>query len=68
MSTLALNTSASGMSALNTQLDVIANNLANANTTAFKSSRTNFQDLYYIEKKQPGVESQIADATSPELD
>ena len=65
MSTLALNTSASGMSALNTQLDVIANNLANANTTAFKSSRTNFQDLYYIEKKQPGVESQIADATSP---
>ena len=52
MSTLALNTSASGMSALTTQLDVIANNLANANTTAFKSSRTNFQDLYYIEKKQ----------------
>ncbi|MHC4245696.1 MAG: flagellar basal-body rod protein FlgG [Planctomycetota bacterium] len=65
MSSLALNTSASGMSALNTQLDITANNLANANTTAFKSSRANFQDLYYIEKKQPGVENQIADSTSP---
>lgn len=30
MSSLALNTSASGMSALNTQLDITANNLANA--------------------------------------
>ena len=65
MSSIALNTSASGMSALNTQLDITANNLANANTTAFKSSRANFQDLYYIEKKQPGVENQIADSTSP---
>ena len=48
MATIALNTSASGMNALNTRLDVIANNIANADTTAFKGSRTNFQDLYYI--------------------
>ncbi len=65
MASIALNSSASGMSALNTQLDVIANNIANADTTAFKASRTNFQDLYYIEKKQPGVESQTTDAISP---
>ena len=56
MSYLALNSSASGMNALNTQLDVIANNIANADTPGFKSSRTDFQDLYYIERKQPGVE------------
>ena len=65
MSYLALNSSASGMNALNTQLDVIANNIANADTPAFKSSRTDFQDLYYIEKKQPGVENVATQSTSP---
>lgn len=65
MSYLALNSSASGMTALNTRLDVIANNIANSETTAFKGSRTNFQDLYYIEKKQPGVENQAIGSTSP---
>lgn len=65
MSYLALNSSANGMSALNTQLDVIANNIANADTPAFKSSRTDFQDLYYIEKKQPGVENLATQSTSP---
>jgi len=65
MASISLNSSASGMSALNTQLDVIANNIANAGTTAFKASRANFQDLYYIEKKQPGVESQSTNAISP---
>ena len=65
MSSIALNTSATGMSALNTQLEVIANNLANANTTGFKRFRVNLEDLGYIEKKQPGVESQVVDATRP---
>ena len=65
MSYLALNSSASCMNALNTQLDVIANNIANADTPAFKSSRTDFQDLYYIEKKQPGVENVATQSTSP---
>lgn len=65
MSSVAMNTSATGMSALNTQLEVIANNLANANTSGFKRFRTNLEDIAYIEKKQPGVESQIADATRP---
>lgn len=65
MATIALNTSATGMNALNTRLDVIANNIANADTTAFKASRTNFQDLYYVEKKQPGLESPSTGFANP---
>ncbi|MCC6660151.1 MAG: flagellar basal-body rod protein FlgG [Phycisphaerales bacterium] len=57
----ALQSAATGLSALNTQLDVIANNLANVNTAGFKSSRVNFQDLLYIEKAQPGVENANGD-------
>lgn len=57
----ALQSAASGLSALNTALDVIAHNLANVNTTGFKGSRVNFQDLLYIEKMQPGVENAIGD-------
>ena len=40
-------TAATGMDAQQTNMDVIANNLANSNTTAFKSSRANFEDLMY---------------------
>ena len=43
----ALNTAATGMAAQQTRTDVIANNLANVNTTSFKSSRPNFIDLLY---------------------
>lgn len=57
MATLALHSAATGLNALSTELDVIANNLANVNTTGFKASRVNFQDLLYIEKKQAGVEN-----------
>ena len=57
----ALQSSASALSALNTALDVTANNLANVNTTGFKSSRANFQDLLYIERAQPGVENANGD-------
>ncbi|MER3496789.1 MAG: flagellar basal body rod protein FlgG, partial [Armatimonadota bacterium] len=42
-----LNTSATGMVAQQRNLDVIANNLANVNTTAFKHQRAEFQDLMY---------------------
>ena len=42
-----LNTSATGMVAQQMNLDVIANNLANVNTTAFKHQRAEFQDLMY---------------------
>ncbi len=61
MAVIALNSAATGLSALNTQLDVIANNLANVNTTGFKGSRANFQDLLYIERAQPGVENANGD-------
>lgn len=43
----ALWTSASGMMAQQLNTDVIANNLANVNTTGFKASRADFQDLLY---------------------
>lgn len=55
MASIALNSAASGLTALSTALDVIANNLANVNTDGFKSSRTNFQDLFYQELQQPGT-------------
>jgi flagellar basal-body rod protein FlgG len=42
-----LNTSGTGMVAQQYNLDVIANNLANVNTTAFKQQRAEFQDLMY---------------------
>jgi flagellar basal-body rod protein FlgG len=43
----ALRTAASGMLAQQTRTEVIANNLANVNTTGFKRSRAHFVDLLY---------------------
>ena len=40
-------TAASGMAAQQMTIDTVSNNLANANTTGFKKSRANFQDLMY---------------------
>ena len=42
-----LRTSASGMAAQQRMIDVIANNLANVNTTGFKRSRVSFEDVLY---------------------
>lgn len=42
-----LQTSASGMAAQQRMIDVIANNLANVNTTGFKKGRVAFQDVLY---------------------
>ncbi len=56
MATISLNTAATGLSALSQDIDVIANNSANSNTTGYKSLRSNFEDLLYQEKEQPGVE------------
>lgn len=55
MAIIALQSAASGLSALNTAMDVISNNLANVNTAGFRASRANFQDLLYLEEAQPGV-------------
>ena len=57
MAILALNSAATGLDALSTSIDVISNNLANAETTAFKGSRCNFEDLFYQTLSQPGVTS-----------
>lgn len=51
----ALWTAATGMNSQQTNIDVIANNLANVNTTGFKKSRASFQDLMYHNLKQPGT-------------
>jgi flagellar basal-body rod protein FlgG len=50
----ALWTAASGMQAQQKNIDVIANNLANVNTTGFKKSRADFQDLIYQNLKSSG--------------
>ena len=47
-------TAATGMEAQQLNIDTIANNLANVNTTAFKRSRANFHDLLYQTLKAPG--------------
>jgi len=54
MSVQTLYTAATGMEALETKLDVIANNMANINTTAFKKDRANFEDLFYRQQRLPG--------------
>ena len=64
MSIRALNTAASGMDAQTFRLDVIANNLANAQTTAFKTSRVNFEDLMYQNFKIPGMTDNLGRITT----
>jgi flagellar basal-body rod protein FlgG len=48
-------TAASGMQAQTSNIDVISNNLANVNTTGFKRSRADFQDLLYETMRPPGT-------------
>jgi len=63
MSIQSLYTAATGMDALQTKLDTIANNLANINTTAFKKDRTNFEDLFYRHEVLPGAEDSLGQRT-----
>lgn len=57
MSVQTLYTAATGMNSLETKLDVIANNLANINTTGFKRARANFEDLFYRQQLLPGAQN-----------
>lgn len=50
----ALWTAASGMSAQQSNMDVISNNMANVNTTGYKKHRAEFQDLMYQTMRQAG--------------
>jgi flagellar basal-body rod protein FlgG len=52
----AFSTAATGMAAQQMMVDVIANNLANINTTGFKRSQIDFQDLLYIKMRESGIE------------
>ena len=46
-----------GLDAQQTQLDVIANNLANVSTSGFKRSRAVFEDMLYQTVREPGAQS-----------
>ncbi len=57
MAIMALNSAATGMRALSQQLDVISNNIANVNNDGFKSSRVNFEDIFYQTLQAPGTQN-----------
>lgn len=50
----ALSIAATGMSAQQTNVEVISNNIANMNTTGYKRTRAEFQDLLYQSEKRVG--------------
>ncbi len=50
----ALKIAASGMSAQQTRVEVISNNLANMNTTGYNARRADFADLHYQQATRPG--------------
>jgi len=58
MSIQTLYTAATGLESLQTKLDVIADNLANVNTTSYKRTRANFEDLFYRQEVLPGLQDQ----------
>lgn len=64
MAIRALNTAASGMKAMQTKVDVLANNLANVSTTGFKRDRADFADLIYQQMRRPGLLTPSANRTA----
>jgi flagellar basal-body rod protein FlgG len=61
----ALGIAATGMAAQQTNVDVISNNIANANTTGFKASRAAFQDLIYSSARREGALAGIGGQVAP---
>lgn len=57
MSNAALQVARTGLDAQNTKMRVIANNLANVNTTGFKRDRADFETLAYQNIVTPGAPS-----------
>jgi len=53
-----------GLDAQQTRMTVIANNLANVNTTGFKRDRATFEDLLYQSVRQGGAQTS-ADTAAP---
>lgn len=60
-----LSIAATGMLAQQTNVDVISNNIANMNTSAFKRQRAEFQDLLYQQVERPGASTGGGDSRSP---
>ena len=62
----ALAIAATGMDAQQTNLEVIANNIANINTTGYKRARAEFSDLLYQTERAQGVPNRANQAIVPE--
>lgn len=62
----ALAIAATGMNAQQTNLEVIANNIANINTTGYKRARAEFSDLLYQTERAAGVPNRANQAVVPE--
>jgi flagellar basal-body rod protein FlgG len=62
----ALAIAATGMNAQQTNLEVIANNIANINTTGFKRARAEFSDLLYQTERLQGVPNRANQNIVPE--
>jgi len=60
-----INIAGTGMLAQQLQVEVISNNIANLNTTGFKRSRAEFQDLLYQNARRVGTPSSDAGTTVP---
>lgn len=63
----ALHSAASGMYAQQLNIDSIANNLANVNTTGFKRSQAEFQDLLYQNLRTSGVANSLGNVQPVDL-
>ncbi|MBC6716464.1 MAG: flagellar basal-body rod protein FlgG [Aurantimonas coralicida] len=62
----ALAIAATGMNAQQTNVEVIANNIANINTTGFKRARAEFTDLLYQVERAQGVAARGGQGVVPE--
>ncbi len=62
----ALSIAATGMSAQQLNVEVIANNIANINTTGFKRARAEFTDLLYQVERTNGIPNSTGENAIPE--
>ncbi len=60
-----LYTTATGMKAQQTMVDMIANNIANVNTAGFKKSQASFEDLLYVTIESPGLQQNQGGTSAP---
>ena len=62
----ALAIAATGMNAQQLNVEVIANNISNDNTTAFKAARAEFTDLLYQTERSQAIPNQAGSSPVPE--